>query len=372
MKEPFLRRKDNSTFYTWYNKDGKERCRKLGSDSLEDAEAMLIVGQLGLDKNNHQPDPHNATFGDLLEAWLIWGKTKSGRDKEFTTKIMDETNARLYLRPQWGHRTAKDIQPLEIQEWLDALDLKAKSKIRSTMSAVYYYGQKFGKIPRTEECNPMKWVSAADDSMYEAITVTPEQAFLIVEQLPLFERTLLITVAITGLRMSEVLGLQWKHIEFNTLLIRVLQAWKYGKLGKPKSKASKHPVTMPPVLARLLGGWQSVTPYNKPEDWVFASFKLKGRKPRVGSMIAQDYFRPVATRLGIIPSDCPRFGFHNFRHSLATFLVENGTDPEVVQRMLRHSNLPTTLIYVHNQKQSRAAQERFAQKFLPSGVNAGV
>jgi len=49
------------------------------------------------------------------------------------------------------------------------------------MSAASRYGQKCKKIPRTDECNPMKWVSCSTASEYEAVTVTPEQAFQIVE-----------------------------------------------------------------------------------------------------------------------------------------------------------------------------------------------
>jgi site-specific recombinase XerD len=82
--------------------------------------------------------------------------------------------------------------------------------------------------------------------------------------------------------------------------------------------------------------------------------------------------RVHAVKLGIIAKDCPRFGFHNFRHSLATFLVENGTDPVVVQRMLRQSNVDTTMIYIHNAKKAREAQGQFMNRFMPSGVKSGV
>jgi site-specific recombinase XerD len=44
-----------------------------------------------------------------------------------------------------------------------------------------------------------------------------------------------------------------------------------------------------------------------------------------------------------------RFGFHNLRHSLASFLVRNGTDVKAAQKMLRHSDVSTTLgIYAHS------------------------
>ena len=60
-----------------------------------------------------------------------------------------------------------------------------------------------------------------------------------------------------------------------------------------------------------------------------------------------DYIRPTAVKLGVIKKDQPRFGFHNFRHSLATFLISEGRNPDVVRRMLRQSHIDTTLIYAH-------------------------
>jgi hypothetical protein len=53
-------------------------------------------------------------------------------------------------------------------------------------------------------------------------------------------------------------------------------------------------------------------------------------------------------------------------------LVENGTDPVVVQRMLRQSNVDTTMIYIHNAKKAREAQGQFMNRFMPSGVKSGV
>lgn len=84
---------------------------------------------------------------------------------------------------------------------------------------------------------------------------------------------------------------------------------------------------------------------------MFPSFKLDGKQPRLGSMIVEDYIRPAALKAGVLRKlddgstvdDCGntviRFGFHNFRHALATFLIGNGHDPVVVQRMLRQSHV---------------------------------
>jgi integrase len=51
-----------------------------------------------------------------------------------------------------------------------------------------------------------------------------------------------------------------------------------------------------------------------------------------------------------------RFYFHNFRHGLATWLAEQGTDSVQITRMLRQSTSSMAMHYVHGQKRAREAQ----------------
>jgi hypothetical protein len=66
---------------------------------------------------------------------------------------------------------------------------------------------------------------------------------------------------------------------------------------------------------------------------------MKGEQPRAANMLVSDYLRPAAAKAGVLSSvtngegqlvenDPRRFGFHNLRHSLASFLVRTKTDPE--------------------------------------------
>jgi integrase len=84
-------------------------------------------------------------------------------------------------------------------------------------------------------------------------------------------------------------------------------------------------------------------------------------------MLVEDYLRPAAAKAGILSShrdengglvedDPRRFGFHNLRHSLASFLVRMRTDPKTVQTLLRHSDVRLTLqFYSHAVSQDRMA-----------------
>ena len=92
---------------------------------------------------------------------------------------------------------------------------------------------------------------------------------------------------------------------------------------------------------------------------VFPSILLNGKQPRVANMLVEDHLRPAAVKAGILSShpdnngglvddDPRRFGFHNLRHSLASFLIRIRTDPKTVQTLLRHSDVKLTLqFYTH-------------------------
>jgi integrase len=110
---------------------------------------------------------------------------------------------------------------------------------------------------------------------------------------------------------------------------------------------------------------------------VFPSFKLKGRQPRVANMLVEDHRRLAAAKAGILSShqiedgelvedDPRRFGFHNLRHSLASFLIRRKTDPKTVQALLRHSDVKTTLqLYAHSVSEDRmTAQGTMLQAIL--------
>ena len=69
---------------------------------------------------------------------------------------------------------------------------------------------------------------------------------------------------------------------------------------------------------------------------------LGGKTPLSASIMATDKIRPAALKVGIRLEPGQRFGFHNFRHSLASFLVSRGKDVKTIQGP-RHAKVTTTL-----------------------------
>jgi len=99
--------------------------------------------------------------------------------------------------------------------------------------------------------------------------------------------------------------------------------------------------------------WRSVSFFNRPSDWVFASTLMAGRQPYWPDSLLRRVIRPAALKAGITK----RIGRHIFRHSFSTLLRANGEDIKVVQELLRHANSRTTLD-LYTQAPSNAKRRR--------------
>ncbi|PYL07653.1 MAG: hypothetical protein DME33_09725 [Verrucomicrobia bacterium] len=296
-----------------------------------------------------------------------------------------------YLVPRWGSCYAVEIKPNEVERWLNSLSKEAKAKnglewptlrkMRNVINLIYAHAQRQGLIPEDLKYNPVRPAGLGGarckcTSDYEALILIPEQTFTILNLVPTLERTLILLVAVTALRISEALGLQWRDIDYENSQINVRRRWIRGNIDKPKSKASKAPVAMAPLLAEWLRAWRNESMHSKPEDWIFASIKTNGRTPRVGNMLVADHLRPAAAKSGVFKNGVPkRFGFHNLRHSLSSFLItEKKADVRTVQDTLRHAKPDMTLgAYTKSPMKARiAAQQQVLDAIFDKSASTGA
>jgi integrase len=141
-----------------------------------------------------------------------------------------------------------------------------------------------------------------------------------------------------------------------------IEAMAKGEDGETKTAASNDYVLMHPVLAEYLKEWRAQSPYSKVDIFVFPSLVRDGKVPLSASIFVQDHLRPAAVSAGVVLAKGQRFGLHNLRHSLSTWLVNKGkVDPKTVQGMLRHSDIRTTMnLYTQDDRdEKQAAQGAF-------------
>jgi len=366
MASGWLKRRDgdgrDETLFCWYDSTGATRSRSLGPASMTDDAAWAKAGEEGYTLLVGKPSVDHVRFGDLRRVFALDGRRADGRPKAHTTNNKDRRNCRLHLS-HFDRMVARDITSKQIKDWLWKQSDGLQSVLRNTLSGIYRYGRVEGLLPR--DCDPVKDVGASALSDYEAVVLSPADTFLILREIgdPLVN-TLVVVLAATALRASEVLGLRWSDLDFKKGKIGIERKFADGQIGDPKSRASRAKVEMHPALAEVFEDWRKQTLYGNESDYIFPSYKLKGKKPRVESMIVQDYVRPAAEKLGLRPEGCTRFGLHNLRHSLATWLVESGVKPIVVVRMLRWSDAKMIHTYTHLDRTAKRAQGKFLAKLL--------
>ena len=306
--------------------------------------------KIGFDPNSSKTKTAKPlTFGELAKDYirveLSDNQDEAAIPKAHSTVETYRRYINRHILPRWETVRASEIEPIEVQNWLrqcrkdKGLSNASLVKIRNVMLVVFKHAQRYGFLPRTQENNPILFVRQSCVSDYEPVVLTFKQCVDILSNLNDMHRVLVLTDAATGLRISEILALRWSDVDWKNSCIRVVRAYVYGRFGPPKSRASKKPVPLHPLLATSLEAWRAETAYAADEDFIFPSLRLKGQKPPRANMLVADHLQPAARKAGIVG----QVGFHTLRRTLASALVANGNDPKLVQELLRHSNVKTTL-----------------------------
>jgi integrase len=156
----------------------------------------------------------------------------------------------------------------------------------------------------------------------QASVLTPVEIKALINNLSSRERTLVLVVASTGLRQSELFGLKWGDINFDQGTMSVTRSIVCGVVGPCKTESPQKPVPVHPTVLEALAKWKEASQYIGPDDWVFANRRHRGRKPIWGQAILRKYIRPVAQRVGIQKW----FGWHTFRHYSAASIYRCGIE----------------------------------------------
>jgi len=284
--------------------------------------------------------------------------------KAHTTRAVYGSYIRTWVVPHWGVRSVSDVKTVAVEEWLKGLPLAngSKAKVRNVMHALFNHAMRH----EWAEKNPITLVRQSAKRLRTPDVLDVDEIKALLSELEDPFWTMVFLAATTGLRVSELLGLKWKDISFDTLEIHLIRAIVDGVVGDMKTEASRKPLALDSALAEVLVAWRGQTPYSRDEDWVFASPEKLGQQPYWPDSALRKAIRPAAVRAGILK----HISWHTFRHSFATLLKANGEDVKVVQESLRHANSRITLdVYTQGlMPTKRQAQGRVVKSLLaPNG-----
>jgi integrase/recombinase XerC len=188
------------------------------------------------------------------------------------------------------------------------------------------------------EHNPAKVVSTPkqDKTVPSFLTEKEMQEFLDLPQtskgLDLRDRAMMELMYATGIRVSELVGINLDDINFSERLIRIRGKGKKERLV-PFGKAAEESLRFYlRVRSSINKGKVEIKP-------VFLNYLGKRLSPRSVERIVDKYIQRSAVRRKISP--------HSLRHSFASHLLSRGADLRVIQELLGHESLATTQKYTH-------------------------
>ena len=325
-----------------------------------ESQARRAAQTLLLRINADNPSARAVTFGAVIERYLaeeLPGRHSTARGYRSWLKN--------HIVPMWGEYSLEQIKPLAVERWLKGLDLAPKSKghLKNQMRIVFNCAMRWELL--SYQTNPMGFVRVKDVSkrVRQPAVLTIEQFRQVLEHIPEPYRTMCIVAGCLGLRISEVLGLQWRDFDWETHQVQIRRSWVCGHVGEPKTENSRRPMPVDLALEKILRAHRRRFPSSLQSQWVFPS-KRTGMPAHPWSAQRRWLLR-AGEKVGAM-----RLGWHAFRHTYSTLLNEHGTDVKVQQELLRHADIRTTMnVYTRAvPERLRKANSKLVRLLLPTGT----
>jgi len=328
------------THKCWYVPLTKEDCQRIIGVLKELAKPDLSELRVWLEKRNK----------------ILIMKNSSGQGQSFTTKALttyalsdenlkqldifvktlqlkaySKNTIRLYkdellmLMRLLAKSPIQLLKPGHIKSyllWLLQVKKSSESKVHTSVNALKFYFEQvllqpkfFFEIPRPKKPWQLPRVLAADQVRKMILATSNEK-----------HKTMLMVAYASGLRLSEILNLKMEDINSARMVIEVRRG---------KGKKDRQVVLSEKLLQQLRKYFKIF----KPKTWLFES--RPGQQ--YGYRSLQMVFSRTKTHAGIKTQG----GIHVMRHSYATHLLENGTDLRLIQELLGHNSIKTTIRYTH-------------------------
>lgn len=252
----------------------------------------------------------------------------------------DLTDFITFLEKRFGNITIKEVDHTIVRSWLAELknnQLTSKSINRkiSSLKSFFKYHLRTGGIDATPMAkvislkigNRLPVFVKEDDTKKMLIALNSATE----DWKSLNAKMLILIFYATGLRLSELINLKEKQIDFSRFQIKVL-----GKGNKERI------IPLSKDMLSVIANYQQLKKkkFEKAEEVLLVTEKGKKIYPKYAYLLVN---RALA-EAGNLDKKSP----HVLRHSFATHLMNNGADLNAVKELLGHSSLASTQVYTHN------------------------
>lgn len=345
--------------------------RKTVHGTKKDAEVELAKFVTEV-QNGLVIDGKSLKFSEFTEIWK----------RDYGSKELAPSTYKRYCRmletrllPYFGHFYINKIKPTDIMKFYDLLEKDTQlvrkkgnngSKTKKPLSgktilehhrllramlhkAVYW---------QSIVANPAERVQPPKARKPKRRSYDDEQTKILLENLELLSsedtkyKVAIILTVFTGVRLGELMGLEWQDVDFKNGIISINRSSQYlsdmGVFTKvPKTESSIREIAIPEFIISLLEEYKLWYEEQKSiygELWTNSDrlFVQADGKPMHPSTISKWFVKYVG-QIGL-----PVINFHGLRHTNASLLVAQNVDIAVISARLGHAQISTTLdFYVH-------------------------
>lgn len=309
----------------------------------------------------------NIKFQDFAEQWFEEYAKPNLRNTSY--ERMKQLTVRVY--PAIGHLRLDKITSRHIQQFINDLALNGKSlkngKPLSRKTAIHhlsFISDVFSYAVKMEMLtdNPCKRVTVPKGEKKEKEIYTIEEVeklFQLLDTAPLKYRIFFTLAIYSGFRRGEMLGLEWKDIDWNNCVISVCRTSNYTAskgiyTDTTKTKKSQRSLKFPQSVMDLLREYKEEQDDERrrlgtkwvDHDRLFVKWNGEPMNNNTPYFWLREFCETNNFRFCDI---------HSLRHFYASALINEGVDAATVSGALGHSTITTTTsIYCHTFQQAQA------------------
>ena len=346
---------------------GKQRrTTRRGFKTQKEAKKAERELLLSIEENGFTDHSSKPTFEEVANLWL--------ESYETTVKPTTYQNTRKYLniliKDYFSDIRIESISVSMMQQIVLKLSKRytAYSLYLSVVNRVFKFAMSLGIV----QANPVDRIIRPKQQppKSEKIALTKEELNQFLVLAKEYARPVLYaawhTLAYTGLRKGELLGLEWSDIDLDNKVISVqhnlvMVNGKY-RIQSPKTRKSIRKITIDDITASVLKSWKLE------QKKLFFKNGVKNSNivfsGSSGEYLDKSHFR-VSLKKFLKRYDLPAITVHGLRHTHASLLFEAGVEPKTISDRLGHANIQTTLdMYTHLNDNQRSDVADRLLKFL--------
>lgn len=268
------------------------------------------------------------TFQDWSKRWLMTRSTLKPGSREQESSIVT-----IHLIPAFGSVRLDELGPLAVETLISRLTETRAPKTVRNVHGVLHNVMALAVREGLIVSNPCAGTRLPEGERRKVMAcLTEQQLAQLFDTVPPYWRPLLVTLAGTGLRWGEAVGLRAKYVDLlaGELSVRETLNPTATRWGTPKTKAGRRTIGLPAavvdVLLPLVAGKEGDEPVFTMPD---------------GSLIKHRWFnytiwKPVCKTLGIVAT------IHDLRHSHVAILIANGEPLSAIKARVGHESINTT------------------------------